>query len=359
MSYSPSKSCHFKLSGGFPEEQDSVCIVSPDTYIQAGPGGSPRSSSYVKEDPLTSNTDQGLIKALSTRDVFMAGVGLVVASSTLVSDFEGWIGIGTAFAMALLMGFVINLLLGLSAAELAVTYPRAGAIYDYGAAAFGGKGAKASITGIFLGFSFYAMFGLVGALETNAGAFGLRAIFNTNDAEILDTSTADVLLPWIIGMTILAVIPNLLGIQILARVEFLVVIVMLSIRWIFGLFGYFGAGSTGGWSASNWDAGLSMWDWFGSDGVIAAGLIIAIWSFIGIEFVGPLAEETKDPARMIPKGSCGAWSPSWPPRCSWASACWAPPRPPPGRPVWRPPAAAQTAPSCSWDASSGVRVAVI
>ena len=251
---------------------------------------------------MTSNTDQGLIKALSTRDVFMAGVGLVVASSTLVSDFEGWIGIGTAFAMALLMGFVINLLLGLSAAELAVTYPKAGAIYDYGAASFGGKGAKAALSGIFLGFSFYAMFGLVGALETNAGAFGLRAIFNTNDTEILETSTAGVLLPWIIGMTILALIPNLLGVQIMARVEFLVVIVMLAIRWIFGLFGYFGAGNTGGWSASNWDAGLSMWDWFGSEGVIAAGLIIAIWSFIGIEFVGPLAEETKDPARMIPKG---------------------------------------------------------
>lgn len=247
---------------------------------------------------MTSSTDQGLIKALSTRDVFMAGVGLVVASSTLVSDFEGWIGIGTAFAMALLMAFVINLLLGLSAAELAVTYPKAGALYDYGAAAFGGKGAKAAITGIFLGFSFYAMFGFVGALETNAGAFGLRALFVSDDLSIMDES----LLPWIIGMTILAVIPNLLGIQILARVELLVVVVMLAIRWIFGLFGYFGAGNTGGWSAGNWDAGLSMWDWFGSDGVIAAGLIIAIWSFIGIEFVGPLAEETKDPGRMIPKG---------------------------------------------------------
>ncbi|MCE2526985.1 MAG: APC family permease [Actinomycetia bacterium] len=247
---------------------------------------------------MTSSTDQGLIKALSTRDVFMAGVGLVVASSTLVSDFEGWIGIGTAFAMALVMAFVINLLLGLSAAELAVTYPKAGALYDYGAAAFGGKGAKAAITGIFLGFSFYAMFGFVGALETNAGAFGLRALFVSDDLSIMEES----LLPWIIGMTILAVIPNLLGIQILARVELLVVVVMLAIRWIFGLFGYFGAGNTGGWSASNWDAGLSMWDWFGSEGVIAAGLIIAIWSFIGIEFVGPLAEETKDPGRMIPKG---------------------------------------------------------
>ena len=228
----------------------------------------------------------------------MAGVGLVVASSTLVSDFEGWIGIGTAFAMALLMAFVINLLLGLSAAELAVTYPRAGALYDYGTAAFGGKGAKAAITGIFLGFSFYAMFAFVGALETNAGAFGLRALFVSDDLSILEES----LLPWIIGMTVLAVIPNLLGIQILARVELLVVVVMLAIRWIFGLFGYFGAGNTGGWSAGNWDAGLSMWDWFGAEGVIAAGLIIAIWSFIGIEFVGPLAEETKDPGRMIPKG---------------------------------------------------------
>ena len=89
------------------------------------------------------------------------------------------------------MGFVINLLLGLSAAELAVTYPKSGrASTTTGRHLSVAKAPRPPVSGIFLGFSFYAMFGLVGALETNAGAFGLRAIFNTNDTEILETSTA-------------------------------------------------------------------------------------------------------------------------------------------------------------------------
>ena len=46
--------------------------------------------------------EKGLVKALGTRDIFMAGVGLVVAASTLVSDFIGWFAAGRAFAVALL-----------------------------------------------------------------------------------------------------------------------------------------------------------------------------------------------------------------------------------------------------------------
>jgi amino acid transporter len=61
---------------------------------------------------------------------------MAVAASTLVSDFVGYFTIGMAFLVALMIAFVINLLLGLSCAELSTTYPKAGALYEYGSRAF-------------------------------------------------------------------------------------------------------------------------------------------------------------------------------------------------------------------------------
>lgn len=238
---------------------------------------------------MTTERDVGLVKALTTRDIVVAGVGLVVAATTLVSDFNGWFSIGSAFWWALVLAFLINLFLGLSVAELATTYPKAGAIYDYGAASVPGTGALAAVTGIFLAFVFYAMFAFAGPGETVAGALGLQGLFN---------ATGDVW-PWIVIMTILAVIPNLLGIEVLAKVELWLIVGMLGIRWLFGLAGFAGLGDTGPWSAGNWDAGIGIFDW---SVMLAGGLALAFWSFVGIEFVAPLAEETRNPTRSLPRG---------------------------------------------------------
>lgn len=231
--------------------------------------------------------DQGLVKTLTTTDIFMAGVGLVVAASTLVSDFNGWFAGGRGFALALLAMFVANLLLGLSTSELATTYPKAGALYDYGAAATpGGKAGKA-VVGIFLGFLFYAMFAYAGGGETTAGAAGAQGLFEGAGSLSL----------WIVILTTLAVIPNLLGISLLARIEFWVVLAVLGIRYFFGLAGFGGFSDAGGWSLSNIPAGD-----FSLTTVVALGGAFAFWSFVGIEFVAPLAEETRDPVRSIPRG---------------------------------------------------------
>lgn len=230
--------------------------------------------------------EKGLVKALGTRDIFMAGVGLVVAASTLVSDFNGWFASGRAFAVALFAMFVANLFLGLSTAELATTYPKAGALYDYGAAATpGGKTAK-TIVGVFLGFLFYAMFAFAGGGETTAGAAGAQGLFEAGSLSL-----------WIIILTVLAVIPNLLGISVLAKVELWVVLAMLGVRYFFGLAGFAGFSDRGGWSLSNIPAGEVTFT-----AIVALGGAFAFWSFVGIEFVAPLAEETRDPTRSIPRG---------------------------------------------------------
>ena len=236
--------------------------------------------------------EQGrLVKALGTRDVLVAGVALVVATTTLVSDFVGYFTLGLAFVMAIVVAFVINLLLGLSAAELAVAFPRAGAIYEYGRDAFGGTAGR--LVGLFLGLTFTGMFVLVGPGEASAGGFGLQALFNAGSG-----------LNWfILAMVVLATIPNLLGIRVAAWVNIVLVVLMLGIRWLFGLAGFLGIGDQGSWSADNLDTGgAGAWDWFGGGGLLASGLVLAFWTFVGIEFVCSLTEEVKEPRRAMPRG---------------------------------------------------------
>jgi amino acid transporter len=229
----------------------------------------------------------GLEKTLGTWSVFVAGVGLVVAASTMVSDFVGYFTVGLAFLVALVIAFVINLLLGLSCAELSTTYPRAGALYEYGSRAVPGPAASV-VTGLFLAFSFYAMFGLVGALEVSAGSFGLQALFNATGS----------LAPWIILMTVLAALPNLVHVRTMAIIEAVVLVGMLAIRWFFGLAGWAGFSNTGPWEAGAWSTGIGIFEW----SAIAGALALAYWSFVGIEFVAPLAEETRNPRRNLPTG---------------------------------------------------------
>ncbi|GEL17406.1 APC family permease [Pseudonocardia asaccharolytica] len=228
-----------------------------------------------------------LEKSLGTWSVFVAGVGLVVAASTLVSDFVGYFTIGLAFLIALLIAFLINLFLGLSCAELSTTYPRAGALYEYGAQAIPWRAASV-ITGMFLAFAFYGMFGLVGALEISAGSFGLQALFNATGS----------LTPWIVAMTVLAILPNLAHVRTMAIIEAIVLVGMLAIRWFFGAAGWTGFSNTGSWSASNWAGEIGVFEW----SAILGALALAYWSFVGIEFVAPLAEETRNPRRNLPIG---------------------------------------------------------
>ncbi|MGF1595674.1 MAG: APC family permease [Acidimicrobiales bacterium] len=232
-----------------------------------------------------------LAKSLGTREVFIAGVALVVASTTLVSDFQGYFGLGLAFAMAIFLAFIVNLLLGLSVAELATEYPKAGALYEYGHDIFGGAIGK--FIGIFLAFTFAGMFVFAGAGETAAGGFGLQALFNQSTN-----------LNWfIVALTVAGVIPNILGIRVAAWVSAVLLVGMLGIRWFFGLAGFLGFSDATSWSSANLDTGgPGSFDWFGSDGLLAAGLVLGFWTFVGIEFVAPLAEEVRNPRRNMVAG---------------------------------------------------------
>ena len=232
-----------------------------------------------------------LPKTIGTWQVFAAGVALVVATTTLVSDFNGYFSLGLSFAVAIFIAFIINLLLGLSVAELAVDHPKAGALFEYGKTIVGGTAGR--FIGVFLAFTFAGMFVFAGAGETAAGGLGLQALVNS------DTN----LNLYIVILAVAAVIPNLFGIRIAAWVSAVLLLGMLGIRWFFGLAGFLGFSDAGPWSAANLDTGgPGALDWFGAGGLLASGLVLAFWTFVGIEFVAPLAEETRNPRRNLPMG---------------------------------------------------------
>ena len=231
-----------------------------------------------------------LLKSLGTRDVVAAGVALVVASSTLVSDFNGYFTLGTYFAIALLLGFSINVLLGLSAAHLSVAYPRAGVLYHYARAIF--PGTIGQWLGTFLGLAFYSTISLAMAGETAAGALGLQALLS--DKFPLEAG--------ILILTTLSVIPNVLGIRTTAWVSLGLLVLMLGIRWFFGLAGFLSWGDTELWSGKHLLPSLTGDLWTGREGILTMGLALAFWSFVGIEFICSLAEEVKKPKQALPRG---------------------------------------------------------
>ena len=229
-----------------------------------------------------------LSKTLSTKHVIVGGISVVVAASTLVSDFSGYIDIGAGFIISLFIGFVVNLLLGISAGKLAATYPKSGTIYNYAKSVIGGS--NGAYIGIFLGLTFYFMASFAISGETLAGAFALKSLLGWEVNEFL----------FVVLLFILALIPNLFNIKTTSWIAAVLLILMMGIRWLFGLSGFLNWSDVGQWSSANFAGG--EFTLLGDDGLISAGLALAIWSFIGIEFCGTLAEEVEQPEKTIPKG---------------------------------------------------------
>ena len=229
-------------------------------------------------------------ETLGTSDVFIAGVAIVVAASTLVSDFNGYFTLGAAFIIALLLGFLINLFLAISAAELSARYPRSGAIYSYAKAIFAGHAGV--FIGTFLGLSFFGMFAFTVAGETAAGALGLQAIIG-----------ADTPLNYaIIALMVIAVLPSIFGIKEAAWVSAGLLLFMLGIRWVFGFAGFFGIGHEYTWQFANLMDGVDLSNFNGDNGILTVGLALAFWTFVGIEFACSLAADVENPKRSMPRG---------------------------------------------------------
>ncbi len=212
-------------------------------------------------------------------------VGLIIASSVLLTATQGFGVGGGVFALAILIAFVLMLFQTMSFSEAAGMMPLAGSVYDYISA---GLGRFLGVTGTLVAYLVVHVF--AGTAETSAA--GLFAVVNFPFLEGMAESNS-----WIIGVSILVIfgVINLLGIRVYGAVEVVMTAVMWATLTFFGLMGVLRAATVG-------LDGMFGTSFVGNDLTAVLSMVgLAMFLFVGVEYVTPLAAELREPSRVIPK----------------------------------------------------------
>jgi amino acid transporter len=206
--------------------------------------------------------------------------GLIVASTVLASVTAGFFA-SYVFLAALAIGLLAMYLQSMSFAELATMIPKAGSMNEYVRA---GLGPFFATLTVLVGYIAVILF------PTAAEAFTPSAIVKG----FLWTGGPDEVV-WVIIFVAFVALLNAAGIRPYGVVEVtLTGLVALSLL-IFGLIGVSGLGSTDPIGSAFPDIPFT-WS------LLSTLLGIAIFTFVGMEYTCPLAEEIENPGRNIPLG---------------------------------------------------------
>lgn len=215
-----------------------------------------------------------LKRSLGFTAAYAASVGLVTSGTAMVSLGNGFGTGGFAFAIPAFIGLIIILMVASSYGELASMMPGGGMVGEYTLPALGRLIAILAVLG--------------GYLVLVAADGGTQLLIAGQSLETF-TGIPAVLSSWVLLLTLLGL--NIAGVDIFARVQIPIVFGLMILLAALGLFG--GLGFGGQEPANN---PVLATDW----GTLASMGAVAIWLYIGMEFVAPLAEEVRRPWRNIP-----------------------------------------------------------
>ncbi|MBD8007201.1 APC family permease [Bacillus norwichensis] len=221
---------------------------------------------------------QQLNRTLGLGAAVATGVGIVVSSSALVSLGQGFGEGGKGFIIAMFAALILNMFVVFSFAELSGMIPVAGGINHYTLPAMGRfVGMISVISGYVLVtiFSGSAEAGIAGLVFTEVFAPGLN--------------------PTVISIAITAILGfiNILGIKAYSWTQIILTIILIGSTIVLGIMGLTGIGVSGEPAETSFKFNEMGWGVFGLTA-------LAIWLFIGVEFVTPLAEEIKKPKIYVP-----------------------------------------------------------
>jgi amino acid transporter len=225
-----------------------------------------------------------LKRTLGLPSLLAVAVGVVVAQVVFVSILQG-VGLGgSSFFVALLIAFLLTLCYVFTFSELAVMLPKAGSISSYTEVAIGHFPA---IIATIAGYLAPAIFGLTAEL------FLLEHIL-----DVLYPGTFEY-----VGLAILVVfaILNIIGVDVFSKAQNLLAFLMLASLIIIGVAGLTHSDPRGGASISSIFGELSN-----INTEVFSLTLLALWAFFGLEFVCPLVEEMKNPAKNLPRSMLGA-----------------------------------------------------
>jgi len=212
-------------------------------------------------------------------------VGLIIASSVLLTATQGFGVGGGVFAMAILIAFVLMIFQVMVFSEAGTALPLAGSIYDYINA---GLGRFVAATGTIVGYLLVHLF--AGTAET--ASIGLFAQVNFPFLESMPAENT-----WMIGVAMLLIfaVVNFLGIEVYGAFEIVLTAIMWTTVTLFGIIGIIKA------PVADLDGffGTSL---IGNDMAAVLSMVgLAMFLFVGVEYVTPLATELRNASRNLPR----------------------------------------------------------
>ncbi|RBP62958.1 amino acid/polyamine/organocation transporter (APC superfamily) [Brevibacterium sanguinis] len=215
-----------------------------------------------------------LKRSLGFGAAYAASTGLVVSGTAMVSLGNGFGIGGLAFAIPAFVGLVIITMVAISYGELASMLPGGGMVGEYTLPALGRLMAIIAVLG--------------GYLVLVSADGGTQLLVAGDSFESLTGFPAPA---FSFGLLIILLVLNISGVDIFARVQIPIVFGMMGILAIMGIAGLLGLSHQ-----PTVDNPILNTDW----GTLASMGAVAIWLYIGMEFVAPLAEEVHRPWKNIP-----------------------------------------------------------
>lgn len=226
------------------------------------------------------STRDSFKRTLGFRALLAVAVGLVVSQGVMVIMLQGAGFAGLGFFIAVGVGYLLALSYVYSFSELSLMFPRAGTLSTYTEVAIGHFPA---IVAVFSGYVVVAMFALSAELVL---------------IDLLLASLFPGLLPPMtvaFGVLVFFTLMNIRGVDVFARLQSVLAYTMIIALLVVGGVAVLGLGKPQPESI-NLTMELNPLGW----GVFAL-IALAIWGFVGAEFVCPLVEETKQPEKNIPR----------------------------------------------------------
>ncbi|MDA7963678.1 APC family permease [Ruegeria sp.] len=230
---------------------------------------------------MTSDVQQtGTLKrTLGFSQLLAVGVGLVVSQGVMVLMLQG-AGIGGfGFFTTMGLAYLLALFYVFSFAELSLLFKSPGTLSTYTEAAIGNFPA---IVAVFAGYLVVAMFALSAEL----------VLIELMLKEVIGIELPPMVLA--IGLLAIFTLLNIRGVDIFATMQSALSFIMIAAISLIGLASIYGV------ALPRPESQLVLKVVFADSNVLAL-LALAIWGFVGLEFVCPLVSETKDPERNIPR----------------------------------------------------------
>ena len=219
-------------------------------------------------------------KKLGLGSVISISVGLVIATSCLVSLGQGAGSLGVAFIGAMVIAMLLNMTTVASLSELNALMPNTtGGLAQYTLAALGPFPTLISMVG--------------GYLVCNTLSCGVEAsIFSFAVADTTGLEIPSIVYTLI--MVVVVLIANLYGVDMFAKIQDIVAFLLVGSLVVMGLIGMFGLG-TGTKIEQPYVISASFGD-------VVSMTAVAFWLFIGAEYAIPVSKNVKNAKKNVPLG---------------------------------------------------------